>query len=327
VLAPSRGGTRASWSWTSVLHTSRQCAMTEGSVGFPADRRDELRERAHSRFWMGVFAAAVVAILSGLYAPVLAVWVEDLWSDPNYSHVYIVPIISGLVIWQRRRTLAATPIGSSWTGLPLLLAGIGALIVGDIGAETFLMRTSLIVVIAALILFHLGPGMLRALAFPLGFCLFLVPMPAVVFYAMTARLQNIAAETGAWGLDLVGVPVLLDGNVIQLSRVTLGVTEACSGIRSLITLVALGVAWAHLMLPKFWMQAVLVVSVLPITIGANAGRIVMTGLVGRWFGVEYAEGFFHFFSGWLVFVLAILCLLAVHGVLRAVSPRRDWDTA
>jgi exosortase len=275
---------------------------------------------------VGVFAGALVATLIALYARVLPVWFEDIWSDPNYGHVYIVPVISGFVIWQRRRELAALPIRGTWHGLPLLLAGLCALILGDIGAETFLMRSSLILVIAGLVLFHLGPRMLRALVFPLGFLVFLVPMPAVFFYAMTARLQNIAAETGAWGLDLFGVPVLLDGNVIQLSRVTLGVTEACSGIRSLITLVALGVAWAYLMLPRVWMQIVLVVSVLPITIFSNAGRIVMTGLVGRWFGVEYAEGFFHFLSGWLVFVMAILLLLAVHGVLRIVSPRRDWDT-
>jgi exosortase len=274
-----------------------------------------------------MFAGAIVAILVGLYARVIPVWLEDLWNDPNYSHVYIVPIISGFVIWQRRRRLVALPIRGSWRGVPLIVAGVAALVLGDIGAETFLMRTSLIVVLAGLVLFHFGSAMLRALAFPLGFCFFLVPMPAVFFYAMTSRLQNIAAETGAWGLDLLGVPVLLDGNIIQLSRVTLGVTEACSGIRSLITLVGLGVAWAYLMLPRFWMQIVLVASVIPITIVSNAGRIVMTGLVGRWFGVEYAEGFFHFFSGWLVFVLAILCLLAVHGVLRGVSPRRDWDTA
>ena len=269
----------------------------------------------------------MVAILIGLYARVFPVWLEDLWNDPNYSHVYIVPIISGFVIWQHRGDLASLPTQGSWYGLSVLLAGLCALILGDIGAETFLMRTSLIVVIAGLVLFHMGRRMLRALAFPLGFCLFLVPMPAIFFYAITARLQNIAAETGAWGLDLLNVPVLLDGNIIHLSRVTLGVTEACSGIRSLITLVALGVAWAYLMLPKIWMQIVLVASVVPITIFSNAGRIVMTGLVGRWFGVEYAEGFFHFFSGWLVFVIAILSLLAVHGVLRAMSPRQDWDTA
>jgi exosortase len=274
-----------------------------------------------------VLAGAVVAILIGLYAPVFPVWLEDLWGDPNYSHVFIVPIISGFVLWQRRRVLAAVPIRGSWRGVPLILAGVAALIAGDIGGETFLMRTSLIVIVAGLILFHLGSAMLRALAFPLGFLLFMVPMPGIFFYAMTSRLQNLAAETGAWGLDLVGVPVLLDGNIIHLSRVTLGVTEACSGIRSLITLVALGVAWAYVMLPRFWMQIVLVISVLPITIVANACRVVMTGLVAQWFGVEYAEGFFHFFSGWLVFVLAILCLLAVHGVLRAVSPSRDWGTA
>jgi exosortase len=301
--------------------------MSGGSVGLSVKRGDEFRERVHGRIWAGMLAGAIVALLVGLYARVIPVWLEDLWNDPNYSHVYIVPIISGLVIWQRRQLLTALPIQGNWSGLPIILAGVTALILGDIGAETFLMRTSLIVVVAGLILFHLGPAMLRALAFPLGFFLFMVPMPAVFFYAMTARLQNIAAETGAWGLDLVGVPVLLDGNVIHLSRVTLGVTEACSGIRSLITLVALGVAWAYLMLPRLWMQIVLVASVLPITIFSNAGRIVMTGLVGRWFGVEYAEGFFHFFSGWLVFVLAILCLLAVHGVLRAGSPSRDWGTA
>lgn len=285
------------------------------------------RERDQGRLRAAVLAGAVVAILIGLYARVLPVWLEDLWSDPNYSHVYIVPIISGFVIWQRRRQLAAFPIRGSWRGVPFILAGVASLIVGDIGAETFLMRTSLIVILAGLVLFHFGSAMLRALAFPLGFFLFMVPMPAIFFYAMTARLQNVAAESGAWALDLLGVPILLDGNVIHLSRLTLGVTEACSGIRSLITLVALGVAWAHLMVPRFWMQVVLVISVLPITIVANAGRIVMTGLVGRSFGVEYAEGFFHFVSGWLVFIVAILCLLAVHGILRAVSPRRDWETA
>ncbi len=300
--------------------------MTEGSVELSDDRRDEFHERAHRRLWVGGFAGVLVAILIGLYARVLPVWLEDLWTDPNYSHVYIVPIISSFVIWQRRAALTTLPVRGSWGGLPLLLAGIAALIVGDVGAETFLMRSSLIVVIAGLVLFHLGPAMLRALAFPLGFFLFLVPMPAVFFYAMTARLQHIAAETGASGLDLLGVPVLLDGNVIQLSRVTLGVTEACSGIRSLITLVALGIAWAYLMLPRFWMQIALVVSVVPITIAANAGRIVMTGLIGRWFGVEYAEGFFHFFGGWLVFIVALICLLAIHAILRLVSPRQDWDT-
>jgi len=301
--------------------------MTADSIGLSANRCNKFRERGHDRFQAGVLAGSVVAILIWLYAPVVPVWLDDLWNDPNYSHVFIVPIISGFVIWQRRRVLAALPIHGSWRGIPLMVAGVAALIAGDIGAENFLVRSSFIIVVAGLILFHFGSAMLRALAFPLGFFLFMVPLPAIFFYATTARLQNIAAESGAWALDLLGVPILLDGNVIHLSRITLGVTEACSGIRSLITLVALGTAWAYLMLPRFWMQVVLVASVLPIAIVSNAGRIVMTGLIGRWFGVEYAEGFFHFLSGWLVFGLALLCFLGVHGVIRLLSGRRGWETA
>jgi exosortase len=282
-------------------------------------RRNQERLRA------GLLAAGVVGVLVGLYARVLPLWLEDLWDDPNYSHGLIIPMISGFILWRRRRELAALPIRGSWLGLLLLVAGVCALILGDVGDETFLMRTSLIVILLGLALFHFGSRTLRVVAFPVLFLLFMVPMPGVFFYAITGRLQRIAAESGGSMLDLLGVPILLDGNVIHLSHITLGVTEACSGIRSLMTLVALGVAWAYLMLPKLWMRVVLVVSVLPIAILANAARIVMTGLVGHWLGVEYAEGFFHLFSGWLIFVLALLSLLAVHGVLRAVSPRRQWS--
>ena len=214
---PSRDRAGACSARKDARPTGQGCAMSEDSVGLSANQGDEIREGLPSRVWVGVFAGAVVALLVGLYAPVLLGWLEALWSDPNYSHVYIVPIISGFVIWQRRRVLGALPIQGSWYGVALLLAGLSALIVGDIGAESFLMRSSLLVVIAGLVLFHLGSAILRGLAFPVGFLLFLVPMPAVFFYAMTARLQNIAAESGAWGLDLLGVPVLLDGNVIHFN--------------------------------------------------------------------------------------------------------------
>ena len=189
-----------------------------------------------------MLAGGVIATLIGLYARVLPLWLQDLWGDPNYSHVFIVPIISGFVLWQRRRELAAVLIRGSWRGLPLLLTGVSALILGDVGDETFLMRTSLIVILVGLVLFNFGPGMFRVIAFPLLFFLFMVPMPGIFFYAITARLQTLAAESGASALDLLGVPILLDGNIMHLRGITLGVTEACSGIRSLMTLVAPGVA-------------------------------------------------------------------------------------
>jgi len=185
------------------------------------------------------------------------------------------------------------------------------------------MRSSLIVVLAGLVLFHLGLDIFRVLAFPLLFLFFMIPLPATLFYAIAFPLQSLAARNAAWTLDQLGVPVLLDGNVIHLTRLSLGVAEACSGIRSLITLLSAAVGWAALTIPGIWGMAVFVATVVPITIVANAGRVVMTGLIAQWFGIEYAEGFFHTFSGWLVFVVAFVCLLGVHRVICLAQSRRQ----
>jgi exosortase len=301
--------------------------MTEGSAPASVAPREGVTIRQGGWAITSLVVAAHVAIIAALYARVAPVWLQDLWDDPNYSHVFIVPIISGFVLWQRRAEIAVLPRRGTWRAIPCLVAGVLALVLGDVADETFVMRTSLIVTVAALVLLHFGSAVLRAVAFPLFFFVFLVPMPAIFFYAITARLQDIAAAAGAAALDVLRVPILLDGNVIHLSRITLGVTEACSGIRSLITLIALGVAWAYLVLPpSWWLRMVLVASVVPITIAANAARIVLTGVVGQWFGVEYAEGFFHFLSGWLIFGLALVGLLGVHGLLRVLTPRHDWGT-
>ena len=257
-----------------------------------------------------------VAILAALYGATLQGLVWQWWDDPNYSHGFLVPVFSGVLVWQRRKELVALVPQGTWLGLPVLLAGVGALILGDIGAEFFLTRSSLIVILAGLILFHLGVGVFRAVAFPLAFLLFMVPLPATVFYAVAFPLQRLAAQNATDALDLLGVAVLLDGNVIHLSQISLGVTEACSGIRSLISLLALAVAWASLTLSSAWAVAALVASAVPITIVANAGRVVATGLIGQSFGIEYAQSFYHTFSGWVIFLFAFVGLLVVHGLIR-----------
>src|SRR5947207_7797868 len=183
-----------------------------------------LRAREHDWLRIGSLTAVFLGILGLLYAPIVPVWLEDLWDDPNYTHSFFVPLISGFIMWRRRGALAAAASDGTWRGLPVLLAGIVALIVGDIAAETFLMRTSLIVILAGLVLLQLGPAALRVLVFPLAFLAFMVPVPQVVFYPMTAGLQNVAAESGAAILDLVQVPVVLDAKLIHLSRCTLRVS-------------------------------------------------------------------------------------------------------
>jgi exosortase len=204
----------------------------------------------------------------------------------------------------------------------VVLAGLGMLVAGEFAVESFLMRGSLLVILAGLVLFHLGPGIFRELAFPLGFLFFMVPLPSIFLYAIAFPLQNLAAENAAWALDLLGVPVVLDGNIIQLSRLALGVTEACSGVRSLVSLVGLAVAWAYVALPGAWPMIALALAALPITIVANAARVVATGLIGQWFGIEYAQGFFHFIGGSAIFVFAFAGLLAVHWVITLVRPKR-----
>ena len=261
---------------------------------------------------IGVF----VVILAALYAGILRALVLQWWDDANYSHGFLVPLFSGFLVWQRRTELKTLASDGATVGLALILGGIGMLLVGDLAAENFLMRSSLIVVLAGLVLFHLGPRIFRAVLFPLAFLFFMVPVPGVVFYAVTFPLQQLAAENAAWTLDLLGVPVLLDGNVIHLSQISLGVTEACSGIRSLISLLAGAVAGASLLLPSGWIMVAFVASAVPITILANAARVVMTGLIGQWFGIEYATGFFHEFAGWAIYVSAAACLLGVYGLIR-----------
>ena len=272
-----------------------------------------------------VFSIGVIlvfgALLAGIYWTILPIWFEDVWDAPEYSHAFFVPMFSAFVVWQRRRYIGTQVVRGSWLGLPVLLVGVAMLFLGEFAIESFLMRSSLLVIVSGLVLFHLGSAIFRELAFPLGFLLFMVPLPYVLLYAVAFPLQNLAAENAAWTLDLLGVPVLLDGNVMHLSRLTLGVTEACSGIRSLVSLVGLAVAWAYVALPGLWPMVGLALAAVPITIVANAARVVATGLIGQWFGLEYAQGFFHFVGGWAIFAFAFAAMLAVHGVITLA---RRW---
>src|SRR6266436_1708121 len=247
-------------------------------IGVPHNSVSVETERSAPPWLRAVVPALViVGLLAVLYGNVLRVLLADCWDDPNYSHAFLVPFFSGFLVWQRRRELTALTPHGSWIGLPVLLAGIVMLLLGHLGGELFLTRTSLIIVLAGLLLFHLGKPTFRELAFPLFFLFFMVPLPMIVFNAVAFPLQNLAAQNAARTLDLFGVPVLLDGNVIHLSTISLGVTEACSGIRSLISLFAVAIAWAYLSLPGMWGMAVLAAATVPITVLANAGRVIVTG--------------------------------------------------
>jgi len=186
------------------------------------------------------------------------------------------------------------------------------LLVGVFGAELFLSRTSLLLLIAGLISFFMGWQMLRALLFPLLFLLLMVPIPAIIFNQVTFPLQILASKLSAWLLPLLGVPVFREGNVINLPAMPLEVAEACSGIRSLLSLLTLAIMYGYLLEKRIFIRLVLALAAIPIAVAANALRIVGTGLLVQYWDPEKAEGFFHAFSGWLIFVVSLLMLFALH---------------
>jgi exosortase len=280
----------------------------------------ESRKRPRSATLTSAFVGlSLAALLTALYSKVAWDMVLQWWDDPNYSHGFLVPPFAFYLAWRQRMALRAIRRDGSLLGIPLMLAGAGSLVLGDAAADNFLMRSSLIVVLAGLVLFHLGGQMFRSLLVPFAFLFFMVPLPAVIFNSITFPLQQLAAQQAAWTLDLLGVAVLLDGNIIHLAQFSLGVTEACSGIRSLLSLSAGAVAWGYLFLPTWWGALIMAAATVPITIAANAARIVLTGLIGQQFGVEYASGFFHEFAGVVIYAFAFLCLVGTHSLIRLVT--------
>ena len=260
-----------------------------------------------------------MVLIVWLYASILArlflQWVGPS-RDPNFSHGIFVPAFALFVLWQDRKRLKLIAPAPSWIGLPILVGALLMLILGVLGAELFFSRTSLLILLAGLIILFQGWVFFRAVLFPWAFLILMVPIPTLILQKVTFPLQLVASKLATRLLEVVGVPVLRQGNVIVLASMPLDVAEACSGIRSLLTLVTLAIIYGYLMETRMWVRVVLAISAIPIAVAANSFRIFGTGLLVQYWDPDKAEGFFHTFSGWLIFVVALVMLFAVH---RAIS--------
>jgi exosortase len=273
------------------------------------------------RDWI-VWSTILWGLFVLLYASVFKGLVLQWWKDPDYSHGFFVPLFSCFALWRERRRWMAVEIRPSNFGLLVMIGAVGLLLLGSLGAELFTSRFSLIVLLAGVILFLFGSQMLRAVAFPLAFLILMIPIPAIIYNQITFPLQLLASRLAAFWLELVNVPVLRDGNVLVMSNYSLEVVEACSGIRSLVTLIALAVIYGHLVEPRRWVHWVLAILMVPIAIVSNALRVMGAGMIAHRFGPEAAEGFLHTFSGWVIFVVALLALLGCHRVLRHIGKKQ-----
>jgi exosortase len=254
-----------------------------------------------------------------LYAGVLARLALQWWRDPNFSHGFFVPLISLWIVWSRRNQLREVIIAPSNFGLAFILWALLQMVVGVVGAEVFLARTSFVVLLGGLVLFFLGWKWLRSIAFPWLFLLMGIPLPAIVFNEIAFPLQLLASSLATSLLRACDVPLLREGNIITLASVTLEVAEACSGIRSLVTLVTLALVYGYFLEKNLTRRIILAFSAIPIAIVANAFRIFGTGICAEYWDPSKAEGFFHEFSGWVVFVLSLFLLLGTHALLKLIS--------
>lgn len=281
-------------------------ATSTGQIAVPA--RAGIDGRAI--VWFGFLLALA-------YGPVLDRLVRQWFSDPDMGHGLFVPAVAAYVAWTRRCELAAAPRSVNWWGLPVAVYGSLQMLAGTLGAELFLTRTAFLISLAGALLLLCGPHVLRVLAFPLFLLLFMIPVPRVIFNEIALPLQLLASQVAETVLAGLGIPVLREGNILELASQRLNVVEACSGIRSLLSLSFLALVYAYFFDEKPWMRAVLLAASVPIAILANAGRVAVTGILSE-YDTALAEGFFHSAEGWVIFLISLAALFLAHRLINAV---------
>ncbi len=278
----------------------------------------------------------IAAALAFVYFTVLLKLGRDWWSDENYSHGLLVPFVIGYILWHERKRLAAAQIQPKvWLGVAGVVFSLVMLWAGVAGAELFVQRMSIVLMLASVVIYFWGLRLLRLLAVPLLLFVLSIPIPQIIFNKIAFPLQLFASQCAVSAMQLFDISVLRQGNVIELMPLgahepkRLAVVEACSGIRSLMTLVTLAVVYAYFTGPgrgprsgdqgprsswfrnfAIWRSLILVITAVPIAILTNALRVSGTGVLAHYYGTRVADGFFHTFSGWVIYIAAALLLFA-----------------
>jgi exosortase len=295
-----------------------------------APARPEAVLRGPSLAWrepavIGFLAACAVLLV--VYAPVLYRMTQN-WIElsEDYGHAFLIVPLAAYFAWERRAKLRRTPLAPSWWGLAPLALGVLTLAVGRLGVEYTNMRIGFVLTLIGLVVLLLGRPVFRVLAFPLCFLFLMIPLPQSVVNVVAFPLQLIAADVAVDALHTLQIPALREGNIIHLAHAPLFVAEACSGLRSLMALITLGVVMAYFFHKTLAERAIIVLSAIPIAILVNAFRVTTTALLANRFGEGVTEGPIHEFQGLITFGLAFLLLMAEASLLARIWPRR-WRAA
>lgn len=281
-----------------------------------------------------ITAIVVAASIAFLYATVLAKLGRDWWTDENYSHGLLVPFVIGFIIWQIKDAIRSRIDPAKWLGGAAVVGALLMLIAGTLGAELFMQRVSLVVMLAGVVVYFLGRKVLMLIAVPFALFVLAIPIPQIVFNRIAFPLQIWASQMAVWGIRLFEVPTLRKGNVIEIlprgstQTISLEVVEACSGIRSLMTLVTLslilayftrrddGGGFANLFKSDLSRAVILMITAVPIAVLTNAARVTGTGVMTYYWGKQATDGAWHDASGWVVYVVALALLIGLNALLK-----------
>jgi exosortase len=295
-------------------------------MGSPTERLNNLSSVSPEGTWIAWGQLlALLAVICFLYQRIVPGMVRQWWGDPEYNFCFFVPALSAIAIWRKRSQLHRIATPPSWSGLLVVAGALVLLVLGTLGAENFLARSSFLFLVAGLAIYFRGWKFFQKLLFPWLALFLMIPLPAIIFNQISLPLQFFASCLGGWLLSLTGIPVVREGNVINLPSITLDVAEACSGLRSLFSLLTVAIFYGYFFEENGKRRLLLVASAVPIAIVANGVRIMCSGVVGQQWGAEWAEGFYHLGSGVLVFVFSFLSLILLRRLFAwctaAVSPK------
>jgi exosortase len=299
---------------------------------------------ATKNLWQGIAIGFAIAFA---YATVFVKLFRDWWNDENYSHGLLIPFIIGYIVWSQREKLARVSVNPSiLLGAIAVVVALFALWTGVAGAELYMQRLSLVLLLAGIVVYFWGFRLLQFLLVPFSLLFLALPIPSIIFNKIAFPLQLFASRAAVWSMSMLGIPVLRQGNIIELKPLNsfdtkkLEVVEACSGIRSLMTLVTLAVVFAYFThnpssdgnppasgkrfgwLKSYWLcrAAIIVGSAVPIAILTNAFRVSGTGILAHYYGTAVADGFFHSFSGWAIYIAAFILLFGIGMILDRFRP-------
>ncbi|MBU4415146.1 MAG: VPLPA-CTERM-specific exosortase XrtD [Proteobacteria bacterium] len=258
---------------------------------------------------IGVYYSSLVVMISG-------------WKKDDYSYCYLMPFVVLYLIWEKRSLLASLPSVSSWKGLIPFVLGIAFFWLGELGGEYLTLYISFWLVMVGLCWMHLGWEKLKAIGFAFILILTMFPLPNFLYNKISVNLQLISSQLGVAMMQLCGMSAYREGNIIDLGFTQLQVVDACSGLRYLFPLIVLGILLAYFFRAAFWKKAIVVISTIPLSIITNSLRIALTGILYQVWGAKVAEGFFHGFSGWFIFMFSLAILLLEMWILKKVQGSR-----